>query len=321
VNPAQVTVTIADPQPTYDGTAKTATITTSPTGVGINVAYSPAANPINAATYNVTVTVTDTSYVLKSDSTGYTAGSPASANGILTIKQALVTATAGSGSASYDGSMHAPSACAVSGTYTGDLTCTNSPASVGPAAGTTTITPNVSGTGLTNFAIKPVNGSYTINKASQTIDFAALSDKTAGDPHFDVTASASSGLAVSFSSHTPAVCTVTGSTVTLTNLAGTCTIRASQAGDTNYNAAADVDRSFTVNPAAAAAFTVIAPSSSMAGSFFDITVTAKDPYNNVATGYTGTIHFTNQRQHQHYPRCRYGIQSHRTTHRHGGNRL
>src|SRR5207249_7560763 len=82
------------------------------------------------------------------------------------ITKASVTATAGSGSATYDGATKSPSACVVSGTYTGDLTCANSPASVGPAAGTTTIVPGVSGTGLSNFDITSVNGSYTIDKAA-----------------------------------------------------------------------------------------------------------------------------------------------------------
>src|SRR5207249_4031712 len=82
------------------------------------------------------------------------------------ITKALVTATAGSGSATYDGATKSPSACVVSGTYTGDLTCANSPASVGPGAGTTTIYPVVSGTGQTNFQITKVNGSFTINKAA-----------------------------------------------------------------------------------------------------------------------------------------------------------
>ena len=74
-----------------------------------------------------------------------------------------MTATAGSGSATYDGATHSPSACAVTGAYTGDLTCANNPASVGPGTGTTIIAPVVSGTGLTNFEITPVSGSYTIN--------------------------------------------------------------------------------------------------------------------------------------------------------------
>ena len=42
-------------------------------------------------------------------------------------------------------------------------------------------------------------GTYTINKADQTITFAALADKTYGDADFSVSASATSGLAVSFS--------------------------------------------------------------------------------------------------------------------------
>ncbi|GFE56990.1 S8 family serine peptidase [Geobacter sp. AOG1] len=140
-------------------------------------------------------------------------------------------------------------------------------------------------------------GNFLIGKASQAITFAALSDKTAGAPAFDVTASADSGLTVGFSSLTTSVCTVTGSTVTLTNLAGICTIRASQGGNDNFNAATDVDNSFNVIPGPAVAFTVTAPSSSTAGSFFDVTVTAKDQYNNTATGYLGTVHFTTTDRH------------------------
>src|SRR5206468_1414429 len=82
------------------------------------------------------------------------------------INKAAVTATAGSGSSTYDGLTHAPSACVVSGSYKGDLTCANNPASAGPAVGTTPITPVVSGTGLTNFDITLVDGSFTINAAS-----------------------------------------------------------------------------------------------------------------------------------------------------------
>jgi hypothetical protein len=60
-----------------------------------------------------------------------------------------------------------------------------------------------------------------------------------------VSASASSGLSVSFSSLTPGVCSVSGTTVTLLT-GGTCTVRASQAGNATYGAAPDVDRSFTI---------------------------------------------------------------------------
>ena len=48
--------------------------------------------------------------------------------------------------------------CAVTGTYTGDLTCANNPASVGPDVGTFPIAPVVSGTGQANFEITLTDG-------------------------------------------------------------------------------------------------------------------------------------------------------------------
>jgi len=56
--------------------------------------------------------------------------------------------------------------------------------------------------------------SLTIAQASQTISFGALSSKTYGDPNFAVTATASSGLTVSFAAS--GNCTVSGITVSLT---------------------------------------------------------------------------------------------------------
>ncbi len=48
----------------------------------------------------------------------------------------------------------------------------------------------------------------------------------------------------------------------------------------------------TVSPAAATRLTVSGPSSATAGVAFTETVTALDAFGNVATGYTGTVHFT-----------------------------
>ncbi|HEY0202490.1 MAG TPA: IPTL-CTERM sorting domain-containing protein, partial [Burkholderiaceae bacterium] len=70
-----------------------------------------------------------------------------------------------------------------------------------------------------------------------------------GDPAFAVSATGgASGNPVVFSSQTMGVCQTSGtngSTVTLL-AAGTCTLRASQAGDDAFGAATPVDRSFTV---------------------------------------------------------------------------
>ena len=111
-------------------------------------------------------------------------------NGSYTISPAPVTATAGGGLSVYDGVTHSPSACAVTGAYTGDLTCANNPASVGPNIGTTPINADVSGTGLTNYSITYVVGSYTISPAP-------------------VTATAGGGLSVYDGvTHSPAACVV-----------------------------------------------------------------------------------------------------------------
>src|SRR5206468_3198057 len=47
-----------------------------------------------------------------------------------------------------------------------------------------------------------------------------------------------------------------------------------------------------VTPGSANHFLITAPVSTSAGSLFPITVTALDAFNNTATGYGGTVHFT-----------------------------
>jgi alpha-tubulin suppressor-like RCC1 family protein len=84
--------------------------------------------------------------------------------------------------------------------------------------------------------------------ATQTINFPAIAGKTIGSAPFSVSATASSGLPVTFSSTTPAVCTVSGSTVTLV-ATGTCSIAANQFGDATYTAAPQVLQSFPVSAA------------------------------------------------------------------------
>jgi hypothetical protein len=100
--------------------------------------------------------------------------------------------------------------------------------------------------GNTNYSpAPPVNQSFTVTPESQTITFGALSNQVYGSAPFNVSATASSGLAVSFSSQTSPVCTVSLNTVTLV-AGGTCTIQATQAGNTDYSPAPPVSRSFTV---------------------------------------------------------------------------
>ena len=86
----------------------------------------------------------------------------------------------------------------------------------------------------------------TVHKATQTISFNALANRKLGDPDFAVAATASSGLTVTFSSQTPTVCSISGGTVHILAV-GTCTIRASQAGNDNYSAATSVDQSLGIS--------------------------------------------------------------------------
>jgi hypothetical protein len=88
---------------------------------------------------------------------------------------------------------------------------------------------------------------FSITKAAQTITFGALPNKALGDADFTVSATASSGLPVSFTTTTPSVCTVTTGGLVHLVATGTCTIAAHQGGNGNYNAAADVSRSFSVD--------------------------------------------------------------------------
>ena len=83
---------------------------------------------------------------------------------------------------------------------------------------------------------------------SQAITFAPLADLPAGSAPFGVTASASSLLPVVFSSTTPLVCSVAGSSVTLLSV-GVCTITVDQPGNPSFLPAPQVVRSFTVLPA------------------------------------------------------------------------
>jgi MBG domain (YGX type) len=141
-----------------------------------------------------------------------------------------------------------PSGLAVSITTSG--VCSGSgtgSASVLMTSGTGACTVHFNQAGDSNYNPAPeVTENVAALKAAQTITFGALSDKTYGDADFAVSATASSSLPVSFTASGD--CTVSGNTVHITG-AGSCTIRASQAGNTNYNAAPDVDRSFSIDKA------------------------------------------------------------------------
>lgn len=112
-----------------------------------------------------------------------------------------------------------------------------------------TWTDNGSGLGGTWSGSKAATSS--VSKTSQTVSFGAAPMIVIGATN-TVSATASSGLAVSFTSVTPGICSVTGSTVTGIT-AGACIIAANQSGDANYSAAMQVTQSITIGVATAPA--------------------------------------------------------------------
>jgi predicted secreted protein len=100
----------------------------------------------------------------------------------------------------------------------------------------------VNAEGTTNGA----DQSFTVQSTPQTISFGALDTKTYGDSPYDLTATSTSGLAVSYSSDNTTVATVSGTTVTIVGT-GTANITASQVGNATNLAAANVIQQLTVN--------------------------------------------------------------------------
>ena len=95
-------------------------------------------------------------------------------------------------------------------------------------------------------AAAPVTVGFTIAKAVQAITFAQPSTVTLDSATRTVAATTdASGLTPALTSDTPAVCTLSGATVTYV-ATGTCTLTATQSGNTTYAAAAPVSRSFAI---------------------------------------------------------------------------
>jgi len=152
----------------------------------------------------------------------------------------------------------------------------------------------VSGAGISSNPLAVTVGSglatITTSLKSQTITFGALTTQNATNPPFALNASASSGLPLTFISNSTAVCTVSGSTVTLI-AAGTCSITASQAGNSTYSMAIPVTQTFTVTVATGTAQSItFGPLSNLT---FGTIPLGTAPFAIVATATSGlTVGFT-----------------------------
>lgn len=167
-----------------------------------------------------------------------------------TVNKATLTATADNKSRAY-GEANPPFTISYSGFVNSEdisvidvVPTATSTATPATDVGTVPIT--VSGGSDNNYSFSYVSGTLTIYKADQTITFDALPVKETGDPDFAPGATASSGLTVSYTSDNFSVATIVSEMIHIVD-AGSANITASESGDANYNAAADVIQPLTVD--------------------------------------------------------------------------
>jgi hypothetical protein len=255
---ATPTVTWATPSAITYGTTLSATQLNATGSLAGTITYSPASGTTpSVGTQTLTATFTPT------DTTNFNSASAAvSLNVIVAVPGAPTSVAAATANGEATLTFTAPSntgSSAITG-YTIRATATDG----------STVTVNTTGspakvTGLTpgksyRFTVTANNSAgssdtsttsdaLTISLVNQTITFAALADRTSNSGSFALSASASSGLPVTFTVVSgPAL--LSGNVVDLTGATGTVVIRASQAGNATYAAALYGEVSFVVTAGA-----------------------------------------------------------------------
>lgn len=170
----------------------------------------------------------------------------------ITKANQTVSITSSAPSAKVSGATYTPTLTASSGltpvlSSKTESVCTTSNGDVSfIATGTCTIAVNQSGNGNYNAATETTQ-SFTVAKGDQFITFSRPSDRKVGAGTFTVSPSSSvAGLTVVLSSNDTSICTVSSFTVTLIKV-GTCSLTASQTGNSNYLSATPVTQTFTIS--------------------------------------------------------------------------
>jgi hypothetical protein len=254
VNKATPTLTWATPTTITFGTALSAAQLNATASVAGTIAYSPASGAIpSVGLQTLTATFTPT------DTTNY---NPASASVSLNVIVAVpgsptaITATTANGEATVTFTAPSnPGSSAITG-YTIRATATDGSVitvnATGSPAKVTGLTPGKSYrfTVTANNSAGSSESSTTsdalaISLVNQTITFAAPTDRASNSGSFALSATASSGLPVTFTLVSgPGL--LAGNVVDLTGATGTVKLRASQAGNATYAAAPAVEVTFAV---------------------------------------------------------------------------
>jgi hypothetical protein len=243
IRKADAIVTLNAATTTYTGSSKTVTATVGGgiTGGTWATTYDGSSTaPINAGTYTTQAIYSSANY-------------SGSATSTLTIAKATTSVTLSSLTQVFTGADLEPTVTTAVAGLSYSLSYVSAadggieiPMAVGTYQATASVTdPNYSGTSTVTF---------TVTKASQTVLWTkAPTTLATGEPDQALYTSASSGLAVTVGSTTSSICTVVAGKLHAV-AAGTCTLSASQPGDSSYNAATAVTTSVTI------AATLAAPS-------------------------------------------------------------
>ena len=252
-----ITFTSSNPSPVTVGGATYTPTATSPAGLTVAIALDGTSTGCSLSAGVVSFTAVGTCKLdaNQGGSTNYNAATQVQQS--ITVNKGSQTVSFTSSNPSpvtVGGATYIPTATASSGlavAVTLDGTSTGCSLSAGvvsfTAVGTCKVDANQSGDANYNAALQ-AQQSITVAKGNQTITFSALANKTFDQGPITVSATASSGLAVSYISTTLSICTVGASSGVVTFVAvGSCSITAGQAGDSNWNAATQVSQSFTIS--------------------------------------------------------------------------
>ncbi len=294
----------------YGGTATlTATLSVGGSGLaGKSVAFTLSGNPVGSASTNAGGVATLAGVSLSGVNAGTYAGvvgaafagdanfTAAGGTGALSVSKAATTTAVTVSNATYDGNPHGGSANvtgpaglsrSLTVSYVGRNSTVYGPSNTAPTnAGD--YTASASYAGDSNYNASSDSKDYSIAKASQTITFGALADKTYGDADFTISATASSGLPVSFGAM--GSCTVSDSTVHITG-AGSCRLTATQFGDSNYTGAVGVARDFNIAQASTSVAVSSSANPSAVGQSVTFTATVTSPAGFVPSGIFGVVNF------------------------------
>ncbi len=206
------------------GSYNSQNIVLSSTGAtSVNITTPATGNAVSKATPTVTVTGA-TSFTANGSPQGPDGFTAPAVGGGLTPTGSVTFSYSGTGSTSYGPSATKPSA---EGTYS--------------ATATIAADDNYNSASSAAYAFQ-IN-----NQLTQTINFTTISSPvTYGAANFNLSATASSGLSVTFESSNTSVASVSGNTVTIL-APGTTNLIAKQAGDATYAPATDVSQTLVVN--------------------------------------------------------------------------